>query len=182
MELATASSRRRGLIPMQSESTSHSGLDRRRRPGARSAQPQARGRLAGSRCGAGAGCQIEKLQIETLRRLGNAITTCCIVAWRVLHLTYVARENPDAPATLVFTDAEWKGIYLANYRKKFTAGMDMPTEPPKLSTEVIWLARLGGYLARKDDGMPDVGPLARLSACRDLHCRLDGCSSQAGSL
>lgn len=107
------------------------------------------------------GCQIEKLQLETLRRLENAIATYCIVAWRVLYLTYVARENPDAPATLVFTDAEWKGIYLAIYRKKFTAGMDMPTEPPKLSTAVIWLARLGGFLARKDDGMPGVKVLWR---------------------
>ena len=107
------------------------------------------------------GCQIEKLQLETQRRLENAIATYCIVAWRILYLTYVARDNPDAPATLVFTDAEWKGLYLAIYRKKFTAGMDMPQDPPKLSTAVIWLARLGGFLARKDDGMPGVKVLWR---------------------
>ena len=106
-----------------------------------------------------------------MHRLENAIATYCIVAWRLLYLTYVARQNPDAPATLVFTDAEWKGIYLASYRKKFTAGMGMPAEPPELSTAVIWLARLGGFLARKGDGLPE----PRLSARRDLCCRLDGC-------
>ena len=107
------------------------------------------------------GCQIEKLQLETQRRLENAVATYCIVAWRVLHFAYVARDNPDAPCTLVFTEAEWKGLYLAIYRKAFAAGMDMPKEPPKLSTAVVWLGRLGGFLARKDDGMPGVKVLWR---------------------
>lgn len=107
------------------------------------------------------GCQIEKLQLETQRRLENAIATYCIVAWRVLHFAYVARDKPDAPCTLVFTDAEWKGLYLAIYRKAFAAGMQMPADPPKLSTAVIWLGRLGGFLARKNDGMPGVKVLWR---------------------
>ena len=46
----------------------------------------------------------------------------------------------------VFGAAEWKGLYLAIYRKAFANGKDMPTEPPTLSMAVIWLARLGGFL------------------------------------
>lgn len=83
------------------------------------------------------------------------------MAWRVLHFAYVARETPDAPCTLVFSEAEWKGLYLAIYRKAFSAGKEMPKEPPSLSTAVIWLGRLGGFLARKDDGMPGVKVLWR---------------------
>ncbi len=107
------------------------------------------------------GCQVEKLQLETRRRLENAIAAYSIVAWRLLYLTYVARENPDAPCSLVFSEAEWKGLYLAIYKKRMLNGMQMPSEPPKLSTAVLWLARLGGFLARKSDGEPGVKVLWR---------------------
>ncbi len=107
------------------------------------------------------GCNIERLQLQTRRRLENAIAVYCIVAWRLLHLTYAARETPDAPCTTVFSDAEWKAIYIGIHKKSLLKGASLPSEPPTLSTAVIWLARLGGFLARKGDGMPGVKVLWR---------------------
>ena len=42
------------------------------------------------------GCGIEKLQLETAKRLEMALATYSIVAWRLLYITYQARRAPDA--------------------------------------------------------------------------------------
>ncbi|MDA8346273.1 MAG: IS4 family transposase [Thermaerobacter sp.] len=107
------------------------------------------------------GCQVEDLQLETRRRLENAIAVYSIVAWRLLWLTYEARENPDAPCTTVLSDDEWKSLYLALNRKNIVKTHNVPTEPPTLQTAIIQIARLGGFLARKGDGDPGVKALWR---------------------
>ena len=100
------------------------------------------------------GCNIENLQLQTARHLENAIATYSIVAWRILWLTYEARENPDAPCTTVLSDLEWKALLLIPNKKKILKGVHAPQSPPSLSTAVIYIARLGGFLARKSDGEP----------------------------
>ncbi len=107
------------------------------------------------------GCNVESLQLQTARRLENAIATYSIVAWRILWLTYEARENPDAPCTTVLTDLEWKALLLILNKKKILRGVHVPHNPPSLSTAVIYIARLGGFLARKSDGEPGVKALWR---------------------
>jgi hypothetical protein len=49
----------------------------------------------------------------------------------------------------VLTDDEWKALYCVTHKTT--------TLPKKLSTVsevVVWIARLGGFLARKSDGQP----------------------------
>lgn len=107
------------------------------------------------------GCQIEKLQLQTERRLENAIATYSIAAWRILWLTYEARQHPDAPCTCVLSDIEWKAIVLILNKNKILKGQRAPATPPSLSTAVIYISRLGGFLARKSDGDPGVKVLWR---------------------
>lgn len=101
------------------------------------------------------GCRVERLQMESGRRLENALATYSIVAWRLVHVTYAARLNPDQPCTSLFTEAEWKGLYVRIHKKR------PPTRPPNLKTAIRWVARLGGFLARKNDGEPGVKVLWR---------------------
>ncbi len=107
------------------------------------------------------GCQVEDLQLATRRRLENAIAVYSIVAWRLLWLTYEARENPEAPCTTVLSDDEWQCLYLALHRKDIVKTHHIPAEPPTLQAAVIQIARLGGFLARKGDGDPGVKALWR---------------------
>jgi len=107
------------------------------------------------------GCNIEDLQLQTERRLENAIATYSIVAWRILWLTYEARQNPDAPCTVALSDREWKALTLILYKKKILKGVHAPQAPPTLSTAVIYISRVGGFLARKSDGEPGVKVLWR---------------------
>jgi hypothetical protein len=97
------------------------------------------------------GCQVEELQLETVDRLHRALAVYSVVAWRLLYITYMARTEPESPCTLYLSSSEWKALYCqANRTKK------LPASPPDMRTAVLWIAKLGGFLARKRDGDPGV--------------------------
>jgi Transposase DNA-binding/Transposase Tn5 dimerisation domain len=102
------------------------------------------------------GCGIEQLQLETAERLERALAVCCIVAWRLLWLTYQARATPDVACSTVFARHEWEALVCT------VQGRVVPlTEPPSLGEAVRMVAQLGGFLARKGDGEPGVKTLWR---------------------
>lgn len=102
------------------------------------------------------GCLIEKLQLETADRLLRALAVYSIVAWRLLWLTYQARQTPKAPCTVALSEKEWQALYATIKRST-----SMPVQPPELGTAVRWIAMLGGFLGRKRDGEPGVKVLWR---------------------
>lgn len=97
------------------------------------------------------GCKVEDLQLETAERLERALATYCIVAWRLLWLTYKARETPDAPCTEILDAHEWKSLYYFTENEK-----GLPSEPPSVKETVAKIAKLGGFLGRKGDKDPGV--------------------------
>lgn len=100
------------------------------------------------------GCRIEQRELETVRRMQNAIATYSIVAWRVLWLTYQARENPDVSCEIALDRDEWRALHATVHRKQA-----IPQTPPSLREAVRMIARLGGFLGRKRDGEPGVKTL-----------------------
>lgn len=95
------------------------------------------------------GCGIEDLYLQTPARLLRALAIYTIVAWRVLWLTYEARQAPDQPCTVILQTHEWQALYCTIHKTPVP-----PDTPPTLSQAVLWIARLGGFLARKSDGFP----------------------------
>jgi hypothetical protein len=102
------------------------------------------------------GCGIEQLQLETAERLERALAVCCVVAWRLLWLTYTARRTPDVACTEVFATHEWEALVCVVQGR-----MVPPSEPPSLREAVRLVAQLGGFLARKGDGEPGVKTIWR---------------------
>ena len=98
------------------------------------------------------GCGVEKLRLETAGRVVNALALYRIVAWRVLRLTMLGRECPDLSCEAVLGGSEWKAVYVV------VTGKRVPTTAPPLGVMVRLIARLGGYLDRKND--PPPGPKA----------------------
>lgn len=98
------------------------------------------------------GCGIEKLQLETAERIRRALALYSIVAWRLLHMTYLARAEPDAPCTLVLEPDEWKALVLVRPGTKKTE----PLKPPTIREAVRQIANFGGFMGRKGDGDPGV--------------------------
>lgn len=95
------------------------------------------------------GANIEELQLEAADRLERAFALYCVVGWRLLATTYKARTSPSVSCTEEFSDAEWRVL-----SRHFLGRI--PKKPPQLHTAVAWVARLGGFLARKGDGNPGV--------------------------
>jgi hypothetical protein len=87
--------------------------------------------------------------LETVERLAVALTLYSIIAWRILYATMLARSDPDLPCTVLLTQEEWQALYCSIQRVPEPAAT-----PPTLVQAVLWIARLGGFLARKGDGAP----------------------------
>lgn len=110
------------------------------------------------------GCGLEKLQLGTAERLKKAFATYSMVAWRLLWLTYEARQSPDSPCDSVLESDEWQALYTTIHKTR-----KVPQKPPSLSEAVLWIARLGGFLARKGDGEPGVKVIWRgLKRLKDI--------------
>ena len=97
------------------------------------------------------GCRIEASQLETAQRLTRLIALYSLIAWRLLWLTHLARQQPEAPCTHVLAEHEWRALYAHSKRSTTPA-----PRPPTLAEALLWIARLGGFLARRGDGAPGV--------------------------
>ena len=98
------------------------------------------------------GCRIEELQLETADRLERALALYTMVAWRLLWLTYRAREAPASPCTEALEEIEWR-VLLAVSGERRVRG------PPTLREVVRRIAGFGGFQGRKGDGDPGVKAL-----------------------
>jgi hypothetical protein len=99
------------------------------------------------------GCHLEKLQLESAER---ALTTYCIVAWRLLYLTYLARKTPDISCDIFFQTHEWQALYAFSYQTNA-----LPSSPLLLYEYTCLVAKLGSFLDRKSDGEPGVQTIWR---------------------
>jgi hypothetical protein len=52
------------------------------------------------------GCRIEALQHKTAERLRRAIAINLVIAWRIMLMTLLSREQPELPADVLFSDLE----------------------------------------------------------------------------
>lgn len=95
------------------------------------------------------GCRVEACKLQTAGRLKCYLSMMSIIAWRIFWMTHFNRNNPNAPCTAVLTEHEWKSLYSKIHKTK-----EIPTEIPSIKEVTVWIARLGGFLARKGDGDP----------------------------
>jgi hypothetical protein len=102
------------------------------------------------------GCKLEASQLRQEARLERLLAVYTLVAWRILWLTYQARQTPDAPCTVALQTHEWQALYLFTHKQR-----RLPKQPPSLRQAVRWIAQLGGFLGRTGDGDPGVKVLWR---------------------
>ena len=95
------------------------------------------------------GFRVEACRLGHAERLARYLTIMSIVAWRLFMVTLIARTTPMTPCSLFLSEREWRVLFL-----KVNKNKQIPNKPPNIGEVVIWIARLGGYLARKNDGPP----------------------------
>lgn len=95
------------------------------------------------------GCKIEDCRLETYDRLKKIITLKSIIAFRLLWLTHINRNTPEESCDKVLTKPEWQALYCKVHKTT-----KIPDKPPKVKDAILMIAKLGGFLGRKNDGNP----------------------------
>jgi hypothetical protein len=95
------------------------------------------------------GFRVEACRLGSAERLARYLAVMSVVAWRLFRITLIARTDPATPCTNFLAQQEWRVLY-----QKANKNSDPPATPPTIGEAVTWIARLGGYLARKSDGPP----------------------------
>jgi hypothetical protein len=95
------------------------------------------------------GLRVEACRLGHAQRLARYLMVMSIVAWRLFMVTLIARAEPDTPCTQFLAEDEWQVLF-----RKTHKNTPPPKRPPGAGDVVVWIARLGGFLARKGDGPP----------------------------
>jgi hypothetical protein len=93
------------------------------------------------------GCRAETVKLRTAERIVNLIAVFCVLSWRIFWMTMMNRVAPLASPLVALTQVETQLLdqLIPQTRKRQKA---------ILSTYLIKIARLGGYLARTNDSPP----------------------------
>lgn len=94
------------------------------------------------------GLGAEKLQIDDAVSLSHALALYYVVAWKLLCLTYAAREDPDCPAVEILSEDALAVLQAHTGRRVET-----------VREAVIEIARLGGYQPYRTAPPPGVKAL-----------------------
>jgi hypothetical protein len=94
------------------------------------------------------GCKVEASKLRAAERIVNLIAVFCILSWRIFWMTMMNRVAPVAPPAVALTNIE---TGLLDMLVKDRAPR---TSPASLGSYLTKIARLGGYLARAQDGPP----------------------------
>lgn len=103
-------------------------------------------------------CSSEDCRLETEERMLNFLAVNSVIAWRVLFVTYIARQQPEAPAEVILAPTEIKILEAANNAK-----LPKPTKIKTVKQAVQALAKLGGHMGRKNDKAPGI-----ITVCRGM--------------
>jgi hypothetical protein len=90
------------------------------------------------------GCRIEERRFEHIERLLPCLAVYLIVAWRTLFVCRMGRSCPELDCEAIFEPAEWKAVWVAIHHQQ------PPKQAPRLGEMVRLIARLGGYIERKN--------------------------------
>jgi hypothetical protein len=93
------------------------------------------------------GCRFENLQLASGRALVSALVVYCIVAWRLLLVRWMEREQPEAAASIVVTPVQLK--LLANHQRKIRRPWP---DRPTCRDVLLAIAALGGHI--RNNGQP----------------------------
>ena len=97
------------------------------------------------------GCKVEDCMLEEAERLKRYLTLFSIIGVRLMQVAFLARAQPNLPATEVFSAVELQVLHL-----RVTKALPPASARLTLREVVRMLGKLGGHLGRNGDGEPGV--------------------------
>ena len=95
------------------------------------------------------GCRVEKSRFSTGEKISKMVVLQSIVAWRLFFLSMLNKDSPNSSSEEILSEAEWKSLYCVANKTK-----ELPQKAPTVGQSILWIAKLGGFLARRHDGDP----------------------------
>jgi hypothetical protein len=102
------------------------------------------------------GCQIEARQFGDVQRFMRATALFAVISWRILYATMLGRLDADLSCEVLLPQLEWEALYCRTH-----GTTTPPPQAPTMGQAVLWIAKLGGYLGRKQDRPPGMTVLWR---------------------
>ena len=98
------------------------------------------------------GTRVEDRKLDHAEDLRKCLAFDAVTAWRVMDLERRARDTPDMPALIMFSEHEINVLYVwLKHRRVIRAP---PETPPDIRTFVVDLARLAGFRPSKRQPLP----------------------------
>lgn len=94
------------------------------------------------------GCAIESRQFETGHALMNVFAVCVPIAWQMLLMRTLSREETDTPANRVLTPIQLMILVAASAE---LPKRQRPSENPTVREALLAIAALGGHLSRNGE-------------------------------
>lgn len=105
------------------------------------------------------GCKAEKCRLSTFERMQKFVVLTTVIAWRISWLKYYSEQNPEDSA----------GTILSSIEKTIISKINKHEGELSISQALLWIAKLGGHLNRKNDGPPGFQTIwSGLMRLRDL--------------
>lgn len=92
---------------------------------------------------------VEKTQLRSSQAFVKWAMIGAVVAARAERLKDLSRTQPDASATLEFSDVELR-VLRALKKQQRSSVEKLPKNVPTLETATTWVAEIGGYIRRKN--------------------------------
>jgi len=97
------------------------------------------------------GCKLEDLQLRSVRGLRKAVLMYSLSAFKLMQLMYESRTNPDQASTNFLSQKECEAVYYYHHKAKLHQ-----KQPLTLEKAVWMIAKMAGYIGRKNDGPPGI--------------------------
>jgi hypothetical protein len=105
-------------------------------------------------------CNVEQSQLRSTAHVTKWATVLAAVAIRIERLKFLARTQPDGPASDELTPHEIRALTLWKRRtKKRTEAV--PKASPTIGDAVLWIAQMGGYTGKSSGGPPGAITIGR---------------------
>ena len=83
------------------------------------------------------------------KRIKRFVRLKSIIAFRLFWLTLISRVHPEFSSREILEEHEWKALCCHAMKIRTP-----PKEPPLVKEALGMIAKLGGFLGRKNDGEP----------------------------
>ena len=94
------------------------------------------------------GCRVEYLAHRDAERIKRALAVYMVIAWRIMLLAKFGRETPELPPEVLLNDLEIHVLRKVFAKKRGARALKT------LYDAIILIAKLGGYLDRRNDPPP----------------------------